>query len=46
MMEEMVSNELGAGITEMTRMTLDTRKLIEPIINTDFSLQEVKGDVN
>ena len=40
MMEEMVSNEVGAGITGTTRIITDIRKLISPIINTNFSLQE------
>ena len=45
-MEEMVTYELGTGITGMTKNIPNITNLIAPIINTDFALQEEKGYVN
>ena len=46
MMEEMVSNELSAGLIGMFRIIPNIRTLITPIMNTTFSLQEEKIDVD
>ena len=45
-MEETISYELGTGITGMTVIIPNTTKLIAPIINSAFALQEEKVDVN
>ena len=42
----MVTYELGTSITGMNRIIPNITKLIAPIINTDFALQEEKGDAN
>ena len=45
-MEEMVSYELGTGITGMTVIIPNITKLIAPVMNTAFALKEEKVDVN
>ena len=37
--EEMIAQELGAEIKDMTRIIPNIRKVIAPVINTSFYLQ-------
>ena len=45
-MEEMISQELGAGIMDMSRIIPSIRKAISLVINTSFDLHQTECSVN